>query len=305
MYHRSCGLDNFLLQPQAKNSRSLSQKYATMSALRNAVQRRNHKERAQPLERSKWGLLEKHKDYALRARDHNEKRKRLKILREKAADRNPDEFHFGMMSTRMKDGKKLGDRGNKALSHDTVKLLKTQDSGYLRTMLQKTRRDRERLEMEIQIDDQEGGELKLLKGGEEARGKHVVFVDSKEQQRDFDPKSWFGTDDSGLERSYNRPKKILEEESQDEDGLNGPTTSPMSQKQLDVGRLASEVQSKEQQRRTRSQEAQQNLLEAIKQREHDLVAAEAELELQRAKMANTVGGINKNGVKFKIRERKR
>lgn len=30
-----------------------------MSSMRNAVQRRNHKERAQPLEREKWGLLEK------------------------------------------------------------------------------------------------------------------------------------------------------------------------------------------------------------------------------------------------------
>ena len=29
--------------------------------MRNAVQRRNHKERAQPLEREKWGVLEKHK----------------------------------------------------------------------------------------------------------------------------------------------------------------------------------------------------------------------------------------------------
>jgi U3 small nucleolar RNA-associated protein 11 len=29
--------------------------------MRNAVQRRNHKERAQPLEREKWGILEKNK----------------------------------------------------------------------------------------------------------------------------------------------------------------------------------------------------------------------------------------------------
>jgi len=36
-------------------------KNVKMSSMRNAVQRRNHKERAQPLERSKWGLLEKHK----------------------------------------------------------------------------------------------------------------------------------------------------------------------------------------------------------------------------------------------------
>lgn len=32
-----------------------------MSSMRNAVQRRNHRERAQPLERQKWGILEKHK----------------------------------------------------------------------------------------------------------------------------------------------------------------------------------------------------------------------------------------------------
>ena len=32
-----------------------------MSSMRNAVQRRNYKERAQPVEREKWGVLEKHK----------------------------------------------------------------------------------------------------------------------------------------------------------------------------------------------------------------------------------------------------
>lgn len=34
---------------------------AKMSSLRNSIQRRNHKERAQPLERRRLGLLEKHK----------------------------------------------------------------------------------------------------------------------------------------------------------------------------------------------------------------------------------------------------
>ena len=32
-----------------------------MSSMRNVVQRRNHKERAQPQGREKWGILEKHK----------------------------------------------------------------------------------------------------------------------------------------------------------------------------------------------------------------------------------------------------
>lgn len=29
--------------------------------MRNAIQRRSHRERAQPVEREKWGVLEKHK----------------------------------------------------------------------------------------------------------------------------------------------------------------------------------------------------------------------------------------------------
>ncbi len=66
-----------------------------MSSLRNAAKRVTHKERSQPAGRSRLGLLEKHKDYILRARDY-EKKKRLKSLKLKAALRNPDEFYFAM-----------------------------------------------------------------------------------------------------------------------------------------------------------------------------------------------------------------
>jgi U3 small nucleolar RNA-associated protein 11 len=67
-----------------------------MSSLRNAVKRREHKERSQPQKRKKFGLLEKHKDYVERARDHNKKKERLRKLKEKASFRNPDEFYFKM-----------------------------------------------------------------------------------------------------------------------------------------------------------------------------------------------------------------
>lgn len=74
--------------------------------MRNAVQRRNHRERAQPQERSKWGLLEKRKDYKLRAADHKIKKRKIKALQQKASERNEDEFYFAMVNGQSK-GKNL------------------------------------------------------------------------------------------------------------------------------------------------------------------------------------------------------
>jgi U3 small nucleolar RNA-associated protein 11 len=60
------------------------------------LHRRNHKERSQLSSRKKLGNLEKHKDYVLRARDYHAKQDKIQRLREKAAQRNKDEFYFGM-----------------------------------------------------------------------------------------------------------------------------------------------------------------------------------------------------------------
>ena len=57
-----------------------------------------------------------------------------------------DEFYFAMMSTKTRKGQIIADRGNKALSQDTVRLLKTQDARYLRTMAQVEGNKRRRLE---------------------------------------------------------------------------------------------------------------------------------------------------------------
>lgn len=68
-----------------------------MSSLRNSLHRRNHKERSQLSQRSRLGILEKHKDYVLRAKDYHSKQDRIQRLRQKASDRNKDEFYFGMV----------------------------------------------------------------------------------------------------------------------------------------------------------------------------------------------------------------
>jgi len=231
------------------------------SSMRNAVQRRNHKERAQPLERRKWGLLEKHKDYALRASDHREKRKRVKVLREKARDRNPDEFHFAMASSKTKDGIRLGDRGNKALSHDVVLLLKTQDAGYLRTMLQQTRLERRKLEKAVKLAA--GLQGSPAGGLDEGPPSRWVFVDSAEEQ---------------LAHANQR---------------------------VDVGDTGGPGGGEVEPAPAAEPEKRLERLKALLAREKELMLAERELELQRGKMGNSIGGVNKNGVKFKVRERKR
>ncbi|KAF2196715.1 U3 small nucleolar RNA-associated protein 11 [Delitschia confertaspora ATCC 74209] len=279
-----------------------------MSSMRNAVQRRNHKERAQPLEREKWGLLEKRKDYKLRAKDHKEKKARLRILKQKAADRNPDEFSFAMMSSKVDSrGVKIADRGNKALSVDVVKLLKTQDVGYIRTMLQVVRKEKKQLEEEVVLDDEE---LRALKDGEEGRsGKHTVFVRDKEELMEFRPDEFFGTSEDVLDRVWNRPRKQNEVDTKTSDDEEGEwervKSKKMSKKQLETKLQREKEERALLKKRERIMERRAAHLEALKSKERDLMIAEEELEKQRAKMQGTIGGINKHGVSFKIRERKR
>jgi U3 small nucleolar RNA-associated protein 11 len=50
-------------------------------------------------------------------------------------------------------------------------------------------------------------------------------------------------------------------------------------------------------------ETRRNKLEALKDREEDLATALRELEDQRVQMNGKAGGVNKNGTKFKVRQR--
>lgn len=209
------------------------------------------------------------------------------MLKEKAAFRNPDEFHFGMMSSRMQNGVKLGDRGNVALSNNVVQLMKTQDVGYIRTMLQKTRRERERLEEEIHIEEGEG-RVTALKGGI-VSGKKIAFVESVDQQQAFLPEE----------------EDEWEDDDQDSEDGDQVAMSKQTSKARDAETEASRQAHFAKKKRLRGREVRKNLLEAVKQREEELTVAVQELELQLAKMSNSVGGVNKNGVKWKVRERKR
>ncbi|KAA8913269.1 small-subunit processome [Sphaerosporella brunnea] len=244
-----------------------------MSALRNAVQRRNHKERAQPYERQKWGLLEKRKDYRLRAADHKAKKAKLSILRSLAKDRNPDEFAFGMVSSRTRDGGvRVAERKNTELDQDQVKLLKTQDAGYLRVQSDMERRKIEELE-------------KGLAFVGASQGKHTVFVNEVEEARKFDAAEHFGTHPELVGRRFNRPR--LEQLAEGEVGEEKKVQSGDDEK------LRKRQEQAERKKMQKARLRRYEELEARLKRQEDLKKLEREKELQRARMGK--GGSAKLG----------
>lgn len=275
-----------------------------MSSMRNAVQRRNHKERAQPLERQKWGLLEKHKDYSKRAKDHNEKKRKLGLLKAKAADRNEDEFYFGMMNSTTKGGIKVAKRGadnagggGKSLNMDVVKLMKTQDVAYLRTVLQSTKKEIARLEQEVVAGD------KGVNVDVNAKRK-TVFAEEGESE----PEMMSEDDDmddfndlAGFEGFGEMGAMDGLDDGSDDDMSDAPAektdSKPLTKEEKAARTLAK--------RKRHFMETRRNKLEALKDREENLATALRELEDQRVQMNGKAGGVNKNGTKFKVRQRVR
>ena len=95
-------------------------------------------------------------------------------------------------------------------------------------------------------------------------------------------------------------------------GLDNPTlkskrtSAPRDYSRAQVLDLAARKQAKSLQRhRKRGIEGCQSRLKALGVKEKTLVTAERELDHQRARMSNSVGGVNRAGIRWKIRERKR
>jgi len=248
-----------------------------MSSLRNALQRRNHRERAQPNSRRNFGLLEKHRDYALRAKDYNSKKARLKVLKRLTTERNPDEFYFGMVNASTRDGGVyVKSRGNHAMSVETVRGLKTQDLGYLRTVISREKRKREKVEEGCHYIDDAGG--KRVSGrikttfDEDGNAVPDLPTSSKGDQMDIDQ----------------------DDEWSDEDDNNGSTNEEQKKPSAEM---------KAQKRK----EAKYKEVDVRMKREKELRTLERQLEEQRDRMSKKGPsmGVTKAGRKFVVGQRKR
>ncbi|KAG9447394.1 hypothetical protein H6P81_013522 [Aristolochia fimbriata] len=151
--------------------------FSNMSSLKNAVNRRAHKERAQPQTRKKFGLLEKHKDYVLRAQAFHKKEETLRKLKEKAAFRNPDEFYFGMIKSKVIDGVHRPASDAKQYTQEELMLMKTQDIGYLLQKIQSEKKKVERLRSTLHTLDNE------------PENKHVYFAEDREEAKEVQRRS--------------------------------------------------------------------------------------------------------------------
>lgn len=215
-----------------------------------------------------------------------------------------------MLSSKSKNGRKITERGSTVLSQDAAKLFKTQDSGYLRSMLQRTRRAIEKLEQEFVLRGEEGPEV-LGESEDQKEAQHLIFVNSQEEQKQYQPgRSLIGEPSLGSFsqgiftdrlRSYEKEDPIRKLQAHPQLSRNPPQSRKAAQREIE----ASKQEMLFRKQRRKEQNAQRTKLIALKSREKDLIDAENELEHQRARMSNTVGGVTKAGKTWRIRERKK
>ena len=157
-----------------------------MTSLRNAVKRKTHKERAQPAGRKKLGLLEKKKDYQLRARDFARKKKHLDSLRQKAELRNEDEFYFGMTHAQTEEG--VHKEKRKGKESTVVKLAEHFDKNYLQTKLIHEQHQLNKLQSNLHFIGVDPAEV-----DPENVPRTTVFVDDEQEAEQFDRAEYFET----------------------------------------------------------------------------------------------------------------
>ncbi|XP_045764095.1 probable U3 small nucleolar RNA-associated protein 11 [Maniola jurtina] len=168
-----------------------------MSSWRKAAKanQKTHKERHQPDSRKHLGLLEKKKDYKKRADDYHEKGATLKLLRKRTLDKNPDEFYFHMINSRVKDGEHHELEKEDEHTPEQVKLMQTQSLKYVNMKRTIETRRIQRLQ----------SQLHMTEVADSTPNTHIFFVD-KGEEKNFDIARRLDTHPALVNRKSNRPR---------------------------------------------------------------------------------------------------
>lgn len=155
-----------------------------------------HRERHQPETRKHLGLLEKKKDWIARARDFQEKRATIKLLRKRALNKNPDEFHFHMINSQIVNGAHREKEKEDKHTPEQIKLMETQDIRYIAY----------KRNIEAKKIDKLQSQLHMLDTANETQNQHTFFVDDATEMKNFDLAKRLDTHPALLFRRTNRPR---------------------------------------------------------------------------------------------------
>ncbi|KAN0033712.1 hypothetical protein ACTFIV_000176 [Dictyostelium citrinum] len=164
--------------------------------LRRLLPQRAKQERPQPESSMKKGFLERKKDYVERARDYNNKRDTLKKLKLQAAFKNPDEFNYKMISSKLVDGVH-SEISKTSLKKEQIIDIKTQDMLYLQSKRRADDKKIERLQATLQYMD----------AGLEPT-EQIIYVDDEKEVKNFSATKYFDTIPEAFNGSLSSIPKI-------------------------------------------------------------------------------------------------
>ncbi|KAI6197548.1 hypothetical protein M3Y94_01237300 [Aphelenchoides besseyi] len=132
---------------------------------------REHRERVQPSDRKRFGLLEKKKDWIQRTRAHQKKKNKLRKLRRNALERNRDEFDYHMVRSQV--GFDGVHREAEPLDEEETHVQRVfndiRDITYVRHKLSTERKKIEKMRSTLHLTDMP------------KMNTHTIFVDDEEE----------------------------------------------------------------------------------------------------------------------------